>query len=395
MGVSMATVSGNGKRRTRGTGSVWKRGKELWEGRLDMGWMDGKRHYLSVYGTTKLEAEDKLDEARRGRTRGQAPTRAGLTVGRYLDEWQELGCPGKKGLPRPSTLRRYRSVVQYQLIPHLGRIKLAELQPADVEGMLASLRSTRTGKPLAVYTSIHTRSVLRSALSRAERNELVTRNIAKLAGVDAPPKHHPMVLTPEAVVLVLGACEAGLRRLVTVAIDTGLRQGELLGLTWGAVDLEGRILYVRKTLQRVSGTYSLGPPKSEQSERTVALSEMTLQALKDERDAQRAAREAAGPKWLPVIHDLVFTTAEGAPRNGTSVTHSLQSALAAAKLGDMRWHDLRAIHGGLLVQAGVGMSVARDRLGHSSIAVTSDFYTGVVDALQREAADKVGRLLEG
>ncbi|MHB8324307.1 MAG: tyrosine-type recombinase/integrase [Candidatus Dormibacteria bacterium] len=85
----------------------------------------------------------------------------------------------------------------------------------------------------------------------------------------------------------------------------------------------------------------------------------------------------------------------GAPRNGSSVTHALQKALASAGLPQLRWHDLRAIHGGLLVQAGVGMSVACDRLGHSSIAVTSDFCSGVVDALQRAAADKVGQLLGG
>ncbi len=80
-------------------------------------------------------------------------------------------------------------------------------------------------------------------------------------------------------------------------------------------------------------------------------------------------------------------------RNGSSLTHALHKALHATGLRPLRWHDPRAIHSGLLVQAGVGMTTARDRLGHSSIAVTSTFYAGAVDELEREAAEKVGKLL--
>lgn len=383
----MSPAGTTGKRRTRGMGSV-SRGKDgRWAARLDLGWIDGKRRHQTFYGRTKLEAEEKLAEARRNRRLGQAPAPAGLTVGRYLQEWQAAGCPGKRGVLRPTTLRRYRAVIAHQLIPHLGRIKLAQLQPADVERMLHEL--SMQGK--AAYTAVTVRSVLRSALSRAERNQLIGRNVAKLAGVVTPPKRHPMVLTPEAVGLVLDACEPGLRRLVTVAIDTGLRQGELLGLRWQDVDFDGRRLHVRQTLQRVDGAYVVGPPKSETSMREVALSELTLRALADERDAQQAARVAAGPRWREELPDLCFTTEAGAPRN--SPTKAFQRALRLAGLRSLRWHDLRAVHGGLLVQAGVGMSTARDRLGHSTIAVTSEFYSGAVDALQREAADKVGRLL--
>lgn len=385
----MATSRQGGRRRTRGTGSVTKRRDGLWEGRLNLGWEQGSRKVVSVYGKTKLEAEEKLAEERRARKRGEARAPVSLTVGRYLDEWQRDGCPGKRGGLRPYTLRRYRAVIEHQLIPHLGRIKLVELQPSDVERMLRKLRAE--GK--AAYTAITVRSVLRSALSRAERNGLVSRNAAKLAGVDSPPRAHPMVLTPEAAGLVLAACEPGLRRLVTVAIDTGLRQAEELGLHWEDIDFEGRSLTVRSTLQRVGQEYVLGPPKSETSGRTVALSELSLGALRDEWEAQKSAREVAGRRWREPFPDLVFTTALGAPRNGSSLTHTFQKALAGAGLRPMRWHDLRAVHGGLLVQAGVGMSTARDRLGHSSIGVTSAFYAGVVDALGREAAEKVGRLL--
>ena len=374
-------------RRGQGSGSVRQRPDGLWEARLDLGWLEGKRRQSSFYGKTRLEVETKLRDAQHDLDRGHAAAPSATTLERYLGGW----LANAEGRLRPSTLRRYRAVVRYQLIPHLGRAKLTQLQPSDVERMLAGLRAQ--GK--APYTSATVRSVLRAALSAAERDGLVTRNVAKLAQFDKPRKPHPAVLTPSAVALVLDACEPGLRRLVTVALDTGLRQGEELGLRWQDVDLEGRRLWVRTTLHRVGDTYLLGRPKSETSEREVALSEFTLRALRDEQAVQQAAKEAAGSRWREAIPGLTFTTPVGAPRNGSSVTHGLQKALALAGLRPLRWHDLRAIHGGLLVQAGVGMSVARDRLGHSSIAVTSDFYSGVVDALQREAADQVGQLLGG
>ncbi|HUY97675.1 MAG TPA: site-specific integrase [Verrucomicrobiae bacterium] len=374
-------------RRGRGSGSVRQRPDGLWEARLDRGRVEGKRRQSSFYGNTRCEVETKLRDAQHSLARGHAPAPAATSLEGYLKGW----LANAERRLRPSTLRRYRAVVQYQLIPLLGGATLTQLQPSDVERMLAGLRAQ--GK--APDTSATVRSVLRAALSSAERDGLVPRNAAKLARFDKPRKPHPAVLTPKAVAAVLDACEPGLRRLVTIACDTGLRQGEELGLRWQDLDFEGRRLWVRTTLHRVGDAYLLGRPTSETSEREVALSEFTLRALRDERAAQAAAKRAAGSRWREAIPGLIFTTRVGAPRNGSSVTHGLQKALASAGLRQLRWHDLRVIHGGLLVQAGVRMSVARDRLGHSSIAVTSHFYSGVVDALQREAADKVGHLLAG
>ncbi|MGH7641882.1 MAG: site-specific integrase [Candidatus Dormibacteria bacterium] len=263
-------------RRTRGTGSVSKRRDDLWEGRLDLGWEDGKRQHLSVYGKTKLQAEDKLDEARHRRKMGRGPGPVAITLERHLADWLA------RAELRPSTLRRYQAICQNQLVPKLGRVRLNELQTSDVDRMLASLRtkpSIRTGKPQSPYTVTHTRSVLRAALSDAEKNGLVERNVAKLATAPHLPKITPAVLTPGAVALVLGACESGLRRLVIVAIDTGLRQGEQLGLRWTDVDFDQRCLYVRTTLERVTDSYLLGEPKSDTSRRSLALSAVALKAL--------------------------------------------------------------------------------------------------------------------
>src|SRR5487761_1171340 len=185
----MTGQTSNGKpRRTRGLGSVSKRQDGLWEGRLDLGWEGGKRQHLSVYGRTKVEAEDKLVEARRNLKRGKAPVPVTTTVERHLADWLT------RAELRPSTLRRYQAICRHQLIPHLGRMRLVDLQPSDVERMMAVLRSQpspKTGKAQSPYTVTHVRSVLRTALSDAERNGLADRNVAKLAKAPHLPKIEP------------------------------------------------------------------------------------------------------------------------------------------------------------------------------------------------------------
>ena len=260
---------------------------------------------------------------------------------------------------------------------HLGRTLLRELQPAAVERMLGALAAE--GK--SPYTITNVRSVLRAALSDAERNGLVDRHVARLARAPHLPPSDPAVLTPEA--LVLASCEPDLRRTVTLSLDTGLRQGELLGPNWPCLDKENGCLPVRATLERADGVYRLGEPKSATSRRTISLSPVSLAVLQEQR-----AESRPGPN-----PDPVWTTAMGEPRNGTSVTNAFQDALAAAGLLRLTWKDLRAIHVGLLVHAGVGLTVTRDRLGHRSIAVTSRHYAGAQSALAREAADAVEKRL--
>jgi integrase len=180
--------------------------------------------------------------------------------------------------------------------------------------------------------------------------------------------------------------------LATVAVHTGLRQGELLGLRWEDVDLVQNKVHVRHALQRTGGCYQLVEPKSSSSRRVVPLTQPAVEALVEERRAQREAQLRA-KRWRPPIADLCFTTGTGQPRNGTSITHAFADALSAAQLSPMRWHDLRAAHGGLLLAAGVDISVVSRMLGHSGVAVTAWHYAGVGEELGRQASERFAALL--
>jgi integrase len=373
------------RRRTRGSGSVTYRPRDhIWEGRVDEGWQDGKRKRTSFYGPTKLAVERAVRDAIHGLERGQAPTPAALTVSQWLARW--LVSVGSR--VRPVTWTRYRQIVR-QLDQQLGHVRLARLSVADVSAAMVQLeKSGQSPRSVA-----HARAVLRNALTGAQREGLLAANVAALAHPPHVPAPNPTVLSSDAVEAILDACQPWLRRLVLVAVHTGVRQAEELGARWQDFAPDSRSLHVVTTLLRVPGGWALGEPKSATSRRVVALTEAATLAILEEQTAQNAAREAAGERWHEPLPGLIFTSDTGWPRGGTNLTRALQRALAAAGLPRLRWHDLRAAHGAFLLASGTDISVVSRKLGHSSVSLTSKFYGGVGEDLQREAAERLGRTL--
>jgi integrase len=291
---------------------------------------------------------------------------------------------------RPTTAQRYSQVLQYQLVPKLGRYRLAKLTAEDVSKALRALQAEGAAPGSVVLA----RTVLRSALGDAVKRGLLARNVAADA---EPPKvedREPMVLAPSAVAAILEASGPELRRAVVIALHTGLRFGEQFGLTWGDIDFERRAIYVHQGLVRVvGGGQTLGPLKTRRSLRVVPLTDAALSAFEEQRAAQDLAREAEGPRWHEAIPGLVFTDSEGAPRVGATVLSAFQSALRRAGITSMRWHDLRGAHAGLLLASGTDLATVSKRLGHSSLQITAKSYAGVADQLQIEASERLGRLL--
>ncbi len=378
-------------RRGRGEGSISQRRDGRWEVRIQLGYAeDGKRKYRSAAVATQAAAIAKLSQLRAETDAGLPPQDRRLTVAKYVEGWLETVQPRL----RRATFARYSGLIRYQIVPAVGRVRLAELQPSDVARMMSAI--VESG--LSPRTASHARSVLRAALSDAERQGILGRNVAKLASPPHLSAPHPAVLSPEQTAAVVDAMPKGqLRRMVTLSIRTGLRQGELLGLTWDAVDLDGPNpeLHVRRALQWQGGVFYLVEPKSDSSRRAVPLDAEGVAALREERKSQMEAQLAAGPRWrpLPGLQSLVFTTTTGGPLQGTSATKRFERALVAAGLPRITWHGLRAAHGALLLQSGVDISVVSKRLGHSGLSVTARHYAGVGPSLQRDAADRLERLL--
>ncbi len=181
-----------------------------------------------------------------------------------------------------------------------------------------------------------------------------------------------------------------LEPLYTLAMTTGMRLGELLGLRWQAVD--GTDLQVRVTLTRTAAGWSLTEPKTPKSRRRIALSSTATAALRRQKVKLAEARLRAGEAWAD--HGLVFTDAFGEPLFGSRITERrLRPVLRRAELPLIRFHDLRHTAATLMLSAGVHPKVVSEMLGHSSVAITLDRYSHVVPTMREEAALRIDQLL--
>lgn len=247
-------------------------------------------------------------------------------------------------------------------------------------------------KGLAPRTVQHIHSTLKQALENAARLSLVQRNVCAL--VDPPKAGRPerKFLTVEQAEAFLVALKGDrLEALFVLALNTALRQGELLALTWGAVDLHGEWLRVGASLQRYSGHKRIKEPKTAASRRGIPLTRQALAALRAQRVRQVAERLKAGDRWEE--HDLVFPNPWGRPANHRPVTDDhFKPALRRAGLPDIRFHDMRHTCASFLVHQGVNMKVISQILGHSGISVTMDVYAHLLPGDERTASQALDRL---
>lgn len=181
--------------------------------------------------------------------------------------------------------------------------------------------------------------------------------------------------------------------LFTVALALGLRQGEALGLQWDAVDLQAGVLHVRVALQRTGKKWHLVEPKSARSRRAIVLPRVAIVALRAHRVRQKRERLLAGGNWQET--GFVFTTRVGTPIEPSNLTKEFKRVLKQAEVPDVRFHDLRHTAATFLLAQGVDPRTIMETLGHSQISLTLNTYAHVLPSLQREAADRMNRLLGG
>jgi integrase len=238
-----------------------------------------------------------------------------------------------------------------------------------------------------------TRTVLHQALEQALRWDMVTRNVAALTKNPTVPARERHPLTPEQLAAFIEHTrEHRLGPLFQVAIATGMRQGELLGLRWSDVDLAAGTLAVRQALKRDGdGKLTYGAPKTKKSRRVIALPAFAVAALEQQRRNQAVDQAWAGDRWAD--SGLVFTSTIGTPLDASNVTHTFQAELASAGLPRQRFHDLRHAAATIMALQRIPPNVARDVLGHSQIGITMDVYTHTDISEYRRAADAIGAAL--
>jgi integrase len=229
------------KRRGNGEGSIYKRNDGRWVGQYLVHTAKGPK-YRYLYGKTRREVDEKLTKAKADRDGGLVFDAGTLTLAEYMDQW--LSETAKNRL-RPKTYKDYAGLTQVHIAPALGHIKLKNLTPLHVQQFYSSKLESGLSKRTVEY--LH--AVLHSALKQAVRWELVPRNVTQAVNPPRPEKkERPTLTLQQARRFLEAAREDRFGSLYMLVIQTGMRRGELLGLRWDDVDLEGRLLHIRQTL---------------------------------------------------------------------------------------------------------------------------------------------------
>lgn len=370
-------------------GHVRKRGKGSWEVVVDLGRdaATGRRKQLfrSVKGKRR-DADALLVQLLAQRDSGIDAPPGRITLADFLEKWLTSYAEPNTA---PKTFRRYGELLHRHVVPAVGNVPLAKLRPLHLQGVYRTV----TDGGLSARTALHVHRVLREALNHAVKWQLLSRNPADAVEPPRPSRFEVPVLELDHLRRLLAvADETRHGTLVNLALMTGLRQGELLGLRWEDVDLEAATLRVRQNLGWLSGQgFFFGQPKTRGSARPVALDRLTVNRLRQHRTRQLEERLVAGLSYEE--HRLVFTDLRGRPIHPSTLRLAWLGIVKGAGPPHLRFHDLRHAHATLLLQQGVHPKIVSERLGHSAVGITLDIYSHVLPNLQAEAANRLADLL--
>jgi len=343
-----------------------------------------KRVY--VYGRTWEQARDRLVEEQSKIVRGIPVAADSWKVGPYLDYWLETVVKASR---RPATCALYETIIRLYLKPGLGHHRLRRLSVPIVQAFL----NAKLGEPQSIRNVHMMRQVLSAALSRAVREELLTRNVAKLTELPAwaPGDVHPWSVD-ETLAFLRAARTDLLYPAFILLIIYGMRRGEVLGLRWRDVDLDTGTLRVRQQLQRVNHGLHQGPVKTRAGQRDLPIPALVRTALLLRKEQQAVDREIFGRAWTDT--GLVFTTRSGLPVEPRNLARSFRRICERHQIRVIKVHHLRHTTASLLKRLNVPARDAQIILGHAHISTTMQIYTHVDEESRAEAITSLDRLLD-
>ena len=368
-----------------------KRKDGTWEARFTVGAdpTTGKTIRKSVYGKTAQEVAEKLRAATASIDAGTYLEPKTMPLSAWLEIWLNEYCGGIK----PGTLKTYGDNVKNHIFPGLGAVRLCDLQPHTVQTFVNGLQRGR--KPLSPKTVRNIHGTLCKALSEAARVRYIASNPA--AGCILP-KLQRGDISPFEVDEIRQFSNAihgnPSEDIFFVALNTGMRLSEILGLRWSRVDFKkGTIKVDAQMLFKMGaqGERKLGPTKNG-SARTFKSAPVVMERLRDVQRRQMEMQLHAGPVWCNPL-DLVFTNAIGQEIPHTTVEHRFRQVMKAIGIEGHRFHDLRHTFATEAIRAGVDVKTVSEMLGHASVAFTLDIYAGVTSAMMEDASSRLQALI--
>jgi integrase len=384
-------------------GHIRPQGEGSWQLKFDLGRdpVTGKRKSKFVtFRDNKRQAQAELTRLLAQRDAGSYVDPTKMTLAEYLNHWLAADVERRVG---KRTAARYREIVERNIMPRLGHIPLRKLTAAHIEAFEVDLQRDGWVKPgkkgveaprrgLSAQTVLHVHRTLSQALNHAVRLEVLIKNPAKQVKPPRPTSQEIKILSKEEIAALLAAAkDTHLYAPVLVAVATGIRRGELLGLRWSDVDLNVGRLTVNQAMQRTNGELEFKSPKTKTSRRTITLPAVTVEALQAHHKAQLEDRMKLGLGRDP--HGLVFTRADGKPSDPDSLSKAFERLVIKAKLTPITLHGLRHTHISHLLMDGVHVKVVSERAGHANVNITLNTYAAYIPNMQADAAVRVNAWL--
>ena len=368
-------------RTANGAGTLRKRSDGRWEARYTIGFdpKTGKQIQKSVYGSTQQEVRKKLNSITTTIDNGEYKEPSKLTVSDWFNIWVNNYALNLK----PLTVKSYKTQINNHITPSLGKIKLSALAPHHIQQFYNKLNEEYSPKTLK---NIH--GVLHKGLKQAIDLGYIRVNPADTCSLPKVVKSQmkPMDKTVIPTFMETIKCHQ-FENLYLVDLFTGLRQSEIIGLTWDCVDFESGTVYIYRQYQKLKGGYQWATLKNGKT-RLIKPAKMVMDILKSEKIKQAENRLIAGSAWEN-SENFIFANPLGTHMKHETISKNYKKIVTEMGFPELRFHDLRHSFAVISLQAGDDIKTVQENLGHHSAAFTMDTYAHVTDSMRKASSERM------
>jgi integrase len=345
--------------------------------------LNGRR--LTKYAKTQRECRDWIKETLTKISNGLTFQSSRITLESFMSTWLD----GKELSRRPQTVLQYRALAKQYIIPQMGKMRLQDIQPNYLKRLYLSMKEE--GRGARTVQMIHT--LMHAVLKQAVKEGILGRNPADAVERPKVEQAERHILTEgQARQLIIATMGTRYGTLIYMALMTGMREGELLGLKWSDVDWDKGQLHIQRQLQRLKVNGSgLVPPKTKAGKRIIVLGQETVDRLARHHEAQELQKMANRARWEE--NELIFPNTIGKPENWRNMYADYKDLLHENGLPDISFHDLRHTSLSFLLDMGTPINTVQQRAGHSKASITTDTYGHSLAHSEQVAAEMLEELL--
>lgn len=373
-----------------GVKGMRQKGPDRYELRVYLGEdVDGKKRIHSeIFRGGKKDAEARLAQLKKEKGKGAVSISPKITVKELLDRWMKEYL--ESGAVRPDTIAWYKMHIERNINPFMGNRQINKLTPTDIIRLYADLK--QAGKSTTIQAGAH--RTLRAAFNWGERQGIIANNpMSKVTSPRAVKPDHPSLSLDETKALLRIIQEKHTRyyNLILLALTTGVRESEILGLRWSDVDLVQKSIRVTYQLKGEGSKATFADVKTSSGRRVICLSDKDIDLLSEQKDQYNRLIES-NSSFRDL--NLIFSLDNGNPIPRKNLTKSLKLALKEAGITKpFTFHSLRRTSATLMYLKDPNIRMIQERLGHSEVRTTLSYYTGVVPGHQEKAAANLANLL--